>query len=332
MNCIVIVMRRDGSIEFLNNYGLELTGYFFEEIKDKKVWDVFIPSEIKDEIRKVFHKLVAGNFPDTNTNKWVFKNGKECNIEWSTTCTTDADGNISSMTSTGKDLSELEKALEEVRFQKMSITEINHRHSNYLQILQSLLSLKKINLENQEVKSVLDSIEASFESVSTLNSFFSTSSYNNEVDLVTYQKDLVEKINNLFNNDRINAYFESNISKFYTSYKNGLTIGLITNELLINTKKHCNKSNIQARLFLYKGNDDAIDLVYFDNGDYYFSDNEKKSLHILGALAQNFDQNTIIKSYEKLKAELSSELKESIEGNLEQVDMENLTVFHLTFK
>lgn len=54
MSGLVVVMDADGRIRLFNPGCEELTGYDFEEVEGRRVWDFLVPPESRDEVRAVF--------------------------------------------------------------------------------------------------------------------------------------------------------------------------------------------------------------------------------------------------------------------------------------
>jgi len=83
---LVAVLDRAGRIISFNHTCEEITGYTFEEVKNRLVWDFLIPSEQVDAVRDVFLKLQAGDFPSKYENHWMTKSGSRRLIAWSNDC------------------------------------------------------------------------------------------------------------------------------------------------------------------------------------------------------------------------------------------------------
>lgn len=89
IHAIVVVMDKAGRIVLFNKAAESLTGYSFEEVKNKCPWDIFILPEEIDGVSEVFERLTSGDFPNTHTNFWITKDGRHRLIDWSNTAITD---------------------------------------------------------------------------------------------------------------------------------------------------------------------------------------------------------------------------------------------------
>lgn len=100
----IIVLDVEGRIVMFNNACERLTGYRFEEVKGRHVWDFLLAPEEREPVKAVFRDLRAGNFPNTHENYWVAKSGERRFIEWSNSAVTDASGRVTYIIGTGIDV------------------------------------------------------------------------------------------------------------------------------------------------------------------------------------------------------------------------------------
>ena len=80
---LITVLDANGRIIKFNRACKELTGYSFEEVKGKKVWDLFIIEEEQQSVKDVFQNLRAKDFPLEYQNNWLTKEGNAKLISWS---------------------------------------------------------------------------------------------------------------------------------------------------------------------------------------------------------------------------------------------------------
>lgn len=112
---LVIVLDREGRIRRFNRAAEKLSGFSFEEIKDRFPWDTFLPAEDADTIRTNAFEALANkhqNQKGNYTNYWVSKNGEKYLIEFSNTLLFNANGDMEYMISIGIDITEREKTKE----------------------------------------------------------------------------------------------------------------------------------------------------------------------------------------------------------------------------
>lgn len=115
---IIVVLNRKGYFERFNQATEELTGYRFEEIRDKPFYETVIPPESRDEVKAVFSDLLDEKVVRKHQNEWLMKDGSRRLIDWHNTVLTDANGNLTHVVAQGYDITDIrrtEKELQEHR-------------------------------------------------------------------------------------------------------------------------------------------------------------------------------------------------------------------------
>jgi len=112
---LVVVLDREGKIIRFNKKCEQLTGYSFEEVRGKPVWDLFLPPEEVEPFKAVLAELRSGQFPKEHETCWVAKDGSRHLIMWSSTALLDHEGIVEHMIDTGIDITERKQAEEALR-------------------------------------------------------------------------------------------------------------------------------------------------------------------------------------------------------------------------
>ena len=105
-NQLVAVLNLKGEIIKFNKACEKLTGYSFEEVRNKKIWEVLIKKNEIEEIKKVFRNLKAKNFPNKHENYWKTKTGELRLISWSNNVILDQNNEVKYIVATGDDITE----------------------------------------------------------------------------------------------------------------------------------------------------------------------------------------------------------------------------------
>jgi PAS domain S-box-containing protein len=117
---MVLVLDRRGKIVQFNRACEEVSGYTFEEVQGKYVWDFLLPPEQVEVAKGIFRNLVPEMFPNKYENHWVAKDGSQKLIAWSSTALLSSDGSVDFVIPTGIDITERKRAnealLQEKRF------------------------------------------------------------------------------------------------------------------------------------------------------------------------------------------------------------------------
>ena len=123
---IGISLDAQGKIIFANKYFLNLTGWKEEQVLEQSWFDMFIPADIREQIREVFNSLISSkhvsskhdNRFSTYENAILTRDGDFRIITWSNVLNLDQEGYPTGLTSLGIDTTErkrLEDALSENR-------------------------------------------------------------------------------------------------------------------------------------------------------------------------------------------------------------------------
>ncbi|HEY6011343.1 MAG TPA: PAS domain S-box protein, partial [Nitrospirota bacterium] len=120
VGAIVVVLDREGRIVRFNRACEEVSGYTYEEVRGRHVWDFLIPPEQVAGVKNVFRNLTSGMFPNKYDNYWVAKDGQRKLIAWSNTALLGEDGSVEYVVPTGIDISERKRLEDQLRHsQKM---------------------------------------------------------------------------------------------------------------------------------------------------------------------------------------------------------------------
>lgn len=116
VGALVVVLDREGRIVRFNRACEQATGYRFEEVQGKRVWDLFLLPEEAESVKAVFRELAAGHFPNTHENYWVARDGTRRLISWSNTALVNDQGVVQYVIGSGLDITE--RRLAETRLQQ----------------------------------------------------------------------------------------------------------------------------------------------------------------------------------------------------------------------
>ncbi len=112
---LVVVLDREGRIISFNRACERTTGYSFEEVLGRPIWDLFLVPEEAPEVRRVFQRLCAGDFPNQHENHWVTRSGERRLIVWSNTVLLDQAGRVEYVIGTGIDVTDRRGAERQIR-------------------------------------------------------------------------------------------------------------------------------------------------------------------------------------------------------------------------
>jgi PAS domain S-box-containing protein len=114
-NALVIVLDLEGRIIRFNRACECLTGYLFDEVDGKRLWDLFLlPAEI-EAVQTIIAQLQNGEYKIEHENHWGTKQGQQRLIAWSSTALLNAKGLVQYIVSTGIDITEQRRAEDALR-------------------------------------------------------------------------------------------------------------------------------------------------------------------------------------------------------------------------
>jgi PAS domain S-box-containing protein len=111
---LVVVLDREGRIVRFNRTCENVTGYSFEEVRDRSFWELLLLPEEVGPVKEVFGRLRAGEFPTDFENFWLTKSGERRLIAWSNTVLTNEKGGVEHIVGTGIDITARKQAEEKL--------------------------------------------------------------------------------------------------------------------------------------------------------------------------------------------------------------------------
>jgi PAS domain S-box-containing protein len=106
VGALVVVLDPEGRIVRFNRACELTTGYSFDEVNGKLVWELFsIPEEL-ESTKAIFAELRTGRVPGDYESHWLTRNAVQRRIAWSSTILPQLDGSAQYMIATGIDITE----------------------------------------------------------------------------------------------------------------------------------------------------------------------------------------------------------------------------------
>ena len=115
---IGVALDAKAAIVFANKRFLQLTGWRAEDVLGRNWFDLFIPEEVREEVRAVFDKVIHARDTigySTYENEILTRAGERLNVAWSNVLTKDPSGAVVDVTCLGIDLTERKRAEEALR-------------------------------------------------------------------------------------------------------------------------------------------------------------------------------------------------------------------------
>ncbi|HEY9667068.1 MAG TPA: PAS domain S-box protein, partial [Coleofasciculaceae cyanobacterium] len=107
IKALMVTVDRQGRIVAFNKVCEQLTGYSFNEVRGRYIWDLFLIPEEVEPFKAVCENLKAGNCAEYNYESyWVTKDGHHRRIAWSNSALFNNEGAIEYVIGTGIDINE----------------------------------------------------------------------------------------------------------------------------------------------------------------------------------------------------------------------------------
>jgi nitrogen fixation negative regulator NifL len=112
---VTLMLDERGQILFGNDFLLQLTGWQTEEILGRDYFEIFIPAEVRDQLRQGFHSLIQGSSLAHYENEILTRTGQRRLIAWNNTSLKDVAGKIIGVASIGEDITDRKRQETQLR-------------------------------------------------------------------------------------------------------------------------------------------------------------------------------------------------------------------------
>jgi PAS domain S-box-containing protein len=115
IDSLVVVIDLKGHIVTFNRASENLSGYRFEELRDKPFWEILISSEEREAARSAFSDVIRNGTHGKFQNFWITKDGSKRLISWVNSTLRKPDGSIDHILCTGRDITEKKETEDALR-------------------------------------------------------------------------------------------------------------------------------------------------------------------------------------------------------------------------
>jgi two-component system CheB/CheR fusion protein len=117
VGALVVVLDTQGRIVRFNRACEQTTGYGFEDVRGKQVWELFLIADEFERFKAIFDQLRRGVLSRDYESFWLTKSGERRLISWSSTILSGSNAEVTHIVATGIDVTErkrLERAVLEI--------------------------------------------------------------------------------------------------------------------------------------------------------------------------------------------------------------------------
>ena len=192
------------------------------------------------------------------------------------------------------------------------LQEIHHRVKNNMQIISSILNMQISESEENKIQQLLIQTQNRIRSMSLVHEKLYESNNYSQINIKSYVESLVYQMISSYSSRAIRINVVSKIDNIKFNLNTAIPIGLIINELIINTYKYSFGRNENG----------TVEIKIFKNQDFYelhYSDNGK-------LMPENFELN----STENMSLQLVQILVKQVDGQINYIK-DNKNLYRLTF-
>ncbi len=168
--------------------------------------------------------------------------GRQRNLETIRVPVRDDSGDIIGICAISRDITDavrvrrqLEQALDE---KSTLLRELYHRTKNTMQVIASMVAMRRFGLEDGSMQDVLQDIEAKIHSMALVHHRLYESENLSRIDLKEYILELTELVRNTFEDETKGIRFRYNLESVESLVDVAVPLGLVVNELLVNAVRH----------------------------------------------------------------------------------------------
>ena len=122
---LIVGISADGTINYVNPHFCKVSGYTNDDLLQIDYFKHFLPLQDREKVLKAFHDSLNKNVHSYVRNSILTKAGEELLIDWSNVILENSEGKVVSTISIGSDITEQERACEEIESIKRKLEEEN---------------------------------------------------------------------------------------------------------------------------------------------------------------------------------------------------------------
>lgn len=240
---MIVAIDGEGTIIEVNRRGCAILGSAREELIGRNWFDGFVPENQREDVRKVFRRLMAGEIEPVEyyENPIHTAAGEERLIAWHNTLMRDEEGRITGTLSSGEDITERKRDEERIRHlleeKEIILKEVHHRVKNNMNVIISVLGLQSSSARNPETSAALRDAAGRVRSMMVLYDKLYRSRLVSAMSLRDYLPPLVREIAAVF--PPVPAVtVTTDVGDIALRARVLSTVGIIVNELVTNAMKH----------------------------------------------------------------------------------------------
>ncbi|MEW5814868.1 MAG: PAS domain S-box protein [Spirochaetota bacterium] len=277
------------TMEYLSEGIFNMTGYPAHEFIGNRVrsFNSIIEPSDRQQVRDNIQKMIAVKRPyileyrihaSSGSIRWVWEKGRGV---------FDANGELTALEGFITDITERKQAeqrmLASLQEKEVLLQEIHHRVKNNLQIISSMLNLQTDFIKDKDDLQWIVNSQNRIHTMALIHEHLYQSENITCIRVKDYFSDLIRHFQETFRLAKKKITFTADIEELSLGIDKAIPLGLITNEIMLNSLKHAfpDKKEGTLSLKMYKENDRVIFIIK-DNGIGFQNNNSAYSRAGLG--------------------------------------------------
>ena len=279
----VVATDGEGRIRFMNPVAEGLMGWKLEDIKKRKLTEVFniVNKDTRRPVENPVEKVIlqGGTFGLANHTVLIARDGNEIPIDDSAAPIKNDAGDILGVILVFRDVTERDRAEEELRAsaadlrtalqeKETLLKELYHRTKNNMNVISSLLALQMKAAKDSDIACPFEEMQSRIRAMALVHEKLYKSRDLHNLDMRDYIEDLAISIHKGFGSAEKDIRLKLDIQSVPFPIDQAIPCGLIINELMSNAMKYAftDSRSGQIAISLHALEGDQIELVFSDDG------------------------------------------------------------------
>lgn len=263
----------------------QLFGYSLDEIEGQSINSLIVPKDLREQAKSISGNAYAGK-PSQAEAVRIRKDGTEIPVLVAGVPVNFQNSTIA-IYGMYVDLTERKQAEEEIKKslkeKEILLAEIHHRVKNNLALVSGLLELQVDNSTEKEVKNALRYSQSRIMSMAMVHERLYQSGNLSALNCREFVNKLISTIAGTYRNEHKHIEVQQLVDSFRLSISQAIPLGLILNELLVNSFKHAFPDVSEGRIEVaMEKNESCVYLRVSDNGKGYPDDLNPMTSQSLG--------------------------------------------------
>ncbi|TYQ31357.1 histidine kinase dimerization/phosphoacceptor domain -containing protein [Pseudanabaena sp. UWO310] len=273
-----LVLKNSPITVFMQDRELRYTWFYnpvlrtnYDEIIGKNDFDLFLVPEDAQRLTSV-KQLVLNSGIGVREEVFVMANGQKRYFDLTVEPYQDRNGELSGIGCVALDVTWRKQSEEELRSayeREVVLTkEIHHRVKNNLQIVSGLLYLQSRQVQDREMREIINSSRNRIQSMALLHEKLYQSKNLENIDFIAYIKSLTRNLQTSYASKSAAISLNINAEPLDVDIDTAIYCGLIINELVSNSFKYAFPEDRTGQIMIEfaKHSDDFYNLIVRDNG------------------------------------------------------------------